>query len=161
MKNIRILMLIMGLAVISACASNEANMDTDESSAEMTNEQPAVAMEDAKAEEQMMQTEEAVEAVEAEEAAEAVEAAAMTEAEVATSGTGNLVSTCNHDGQVRIITVVYDNEATGKACEVNYEKSTGVQTLWSANTDRDYCMDKAVEFVNKQEGWGWVCSELE
>jgi len=118
-------------------------------------------MEDAKAEEQMMQTEEAVEAVEAEEAAEAVEAAAMIEAEVATSGTGNLVSTCNHDGQVRIITVVYDNEATGKACEVNYEKSTGVQTLWSANTDRDYCMDKAVEFVNKQEGWGWVCSELE
>ena len=152
MKNIRILMLIMGLAVISACASNEANMDTDESSAEMTNEQPAVAMEDSKAEEQVMQTEAPV---------EAVETAAMTEAEVAASGTGNLVSTCNYGDQVRIITVVYDNEATGKACEVNYEKSTGVQTLWSANTDRDYCMDKAVEFVKKQEGWGWVCSELE
>jgi len=142
-------MLIMGLAVISACASNEAKMDTDESSAEMTNEQPAAAMEESKAEEQVMQTE------------EAVETAAMTEAEVATSGTGNLVSTCNYADQVRIITVVYDNEATGKACEVNYEKSTGVQTLWSANTDRDYCMDQAVEFVKKQEGWGWVCSELE
>ena len=139
----------MGLAVISACASNEANMDTDKSSAKMTNEQPAVAMEDSKVEEQVMQTE------------EAVETAAMTEAEVATSGTGNLVSTCNYGDQVRIITVVYDNEATGKACEVNYEKSTGVQTLWSANTDRDYCMDQAVEFVKKQEGWGWVCSELE
>jgi len=139
----------MGLAVISACASNEAKMDTDESSAEMTNEQPAAAMEESKAEEQVMQTE------------EAVETAAMTEAEVATSGTGNLVSTCNYADQVRIITVVYDNEATGKACEVNYEKSTGVQTLWSANTDRDYCMDQAVEFVKKQEGWGWVCSELE
>ncbi len=138
----------------SACASNEANMDTDESSAEMTNEQPAVAMEESKAEEQVMQTEEAVEAV------EAVETAEMIEAEVAASGTGNLVSTCNYGDQVRIITVVYDNEATGKACEVNYEKSTGVQTLWSANTDRDYCMDKAVEFVKKQEGWGWVCSEL-
>ena len=148
-------MLIMGLAVISACASNEATMDTDASSAEMTNEQPAVAMEDSKAEEQVMQTEEAVEAV------EAVETAAMIEAEVAASSTGNLVSTCNYGDQVRIITVVYDNEATGKACEVNYEKSTGVQTLWSANTDRDYCMDKAVEFVNKQEGWGWDCSELE
>jgi len=139
----------MGLAVISACASNEAKMDTDESSAEMTNEQPAAAMEESKAEEQVMQTE------------EAVETAAMTEAEVATSGTGNLVSTCNYGDQVRIITVVYDNEATGKACEVNYEKSTGVQTLWSANTDKDYCMDQAVEFVKKQEGWGWVCSELE
>ena len=152
MKSIRILMLIMGFAVISACASNEANMDADESSAEMTNEQPAVAMEDSKAEEQVMQTEAPV---------EDVETAAMTEAEVAASGTGNLVSTCKYGDQVRIITVVYDNEATGKACEVNYEKSTGVQTLWSANTDRDYCMDKAVEFVNKQEGWGWVCSELE
>jgi len=149
MKNVKILMLIMGLAVISACASNEAKMDTDESSAEMTNEQPAAAMEESKAEEQVMQTE------------EAVETAAMTEAEVATSGTGNLVSTCNYADQVRIITVVYDNEATGKACEVNYEKSTGVQTLWSANTDKDYCMDQAVEFVKKQEGWGWVCSELE
>jgi len=152
MKNIRFLMLIMGLAVISACGSNEAKMDTDESSAEMTKEQPAVAMEDSKAEEQVMQTEAPV---------EAEETAAMTEAEVATSGTGNLVSTCNYADQVRIITVVYDNEATGKACEVNYEKSTGVQTLWSANTDRDYCMDQAVEFVKKQEGWGWVCSELE
>ena len=152
MKNIRILMLIMGLAVISACASNEANMDTDESSAEMTKEQAAVAMEESKAEEQVMQTEEAV---------EAVETAAMIEAEVAASSTGNLVSTCNYGDQVRVITVVYDNEATGKACEVNYEKSAGVQTLWSANTDRDYCMDKAVEFVKKQEGWGWVCSELE
>jgi len=155
MKNVKILMLIMGLAVISACGSNEAKMDTDESSAEMTKEQPAAAMEDSKAEEEVMQTEEAVEAV------EAVETAAMIEAEVAASGTGNLVSTCNYADQVRIITVVYDNEATGKACEVNYEKSTGVQTLWSANTDRDYCMDQAVEFVKKQEGWGWVCSELE
>ena len=155
MKNIRFLMLIMGLAVISACGSNEAKMDTDESSAEMTKEQFVAVMEDSKAEEEVMQTEEAVEAV------EAVETAAMIEAEVAASGTGNLVSTCNYADQVRIITVVYDNEATGKACEVNYEKSTGVQTLWSANTDRDYCMDQAVEFVKKQEGWGWVCSELE
>ena len=156
MKNLRILMLIMGFAVISACASNEVNKDTDESSTEMTNEQ--------------MQTEAAVEAAEVEaaveaeeviEAEEAVETEAMIEAEVEASGTGNLVSTCNYGDQVRIITVVYDNEETGKACEVNYEKSTGVQTLWSANTDRDYCMDKAVEFVNKQEGWGWDCSELE
>ncbi len=155
MKNIRNLMLITGFAVISACASNEASMDTDESSAEMTNEQPAAAMEDSKAEEQMMQTETPAEVEEVE------ETAVMTEAEVATSGTGNLVSTCNYADQVRIITVVYDNEATGKACEVNYEKSTGVQTLWSANTDTDYCLDKAIEFVKKQEGWGWDCSELE
>ena len=143
----------MGLAVISACASNEANKESDEGNAKMTDEQ--------------MQTEAAVEAaeaaeiVEAAEAVEAVETEAMIEAEVEASESGNLVSTCNYGDQVRIITVVYDNEETGKACEVNYEKSTGVQTLWSANTDKDYCMEKAVEFVKKQEGWGWVCSELE
>ena len=143
----------MGLAVISACASNEASKDTDKSSAEMTSEQPAPATEDMKAEEPMMQTEEPAE--------EDVEVEIMTEVEVEPAGTGNLVSTCNYGDQVRIITVVYDDEATGKACEVKYEKSTGVQTLWSANTDKDYCLDKAIEFVKKQEGWGWDCSELE
>ena len=153
MKNIRILMLIMGIAVISACASNEASTDTDKSSAEMTNEQPVAATEDLKAEEPMMQTETPAE--------EDVEVEIMTEVEVEPAATGNLVSTCNHGDQVRIITVVYDDEATGKACEVKYEKSTGVQTLWSANTDKDYCLDKAVEFVKKQEGWGWDCSELQ
>ncbi len=144
-------MLITGLAVISACASNEANMDTDESSAKMTDEQPAAAREDLKAEEPMMQTEEPEEDVEVE----------ITEVEVVESDTGELVSTCKYGDQVRIITVVFDDEATGKACEVKYEKSTGVQTLWSAILDKDYCREKAAEFVKKQEGWGWVCSELE
>ena len=144
-------MLITGLAVISACASNEANMDTDESSAKMTDEQPAAAREDLKAEEPMMQTEEPEEDVEVE----------ITEVEVVESDTGELVSTCKYGDQVRIITVVFDDEATGKACEVKYEKSTGVQTLWSAILDKDYCREKAAEFVKKQEGWGWDCSELE
>lgn len=158
MKNISILMLITGLAVISACASNEstmdteATMDTDESSAELISEKPVVAMEDPIEEEEVMDTEAP---------AEVVETPEMTETENAESDAGNLVSTCTYGDQVRVITVVYDNEATGKACEVNYEKSTGVQTLWSAITDKDYCMDKAMAFVEKQEGWGWVCSKLQ
>jgi predicted homoserine dehydrogenase-like protein len=155
-------MLIMGLAAISACASNEASVDTDESSAKMTKEQmQAEAAEEAAEVEAAVEAEAVVEAEEAEEVVEAAEAEAMIEAEAEAGSTGNLVSTCNHDGQVRIITIVYDNEETGKACEVNYEKSTGVETLWSANTDKDYCMEQAVEFVKKQEGWGWDCSELE
>lgn len=152
MKNIGILMLITGLAVISACASNEASMETDESSAKAVDEQPAAAGEDLKAEEPMMQTEEPEEEVETVE---------VTEVEVVVSDTGELVSTCKYGDQVRIISVVFDDEATGKACEVKYEKSTGVQTLWSAILDKDYCREKAAEFVKKQEGWGWDCSELE
>ena len=134
---------------MSACASNEASVDTDDSGAEMANEQPAVTEGVSKAEEQVEQTE----------APE--ETAIVTEAEAVTGGSGNLVATCYYEDLVRRITVVYDNEATGKACEVHYEKSTGVQTLWSAINDRDYCMDRAVEFVKKQGGWGWVCSEFE
>ncbi|MCK5662161.1 MAG: hypothetical protein KAI17_01680, partial [Thiotrichaceae bacterium] len=67
-------------------------------------------------------------------------------------------STCTNGDQVRVITVVYDNDATDTVCEVTYEKSTGVQTLWTANSDRDYCAEKAAAFVQKQEGWGWSCS---
>ena len=154
---LRFLMLMLGFAVLSACASNEAKMETDESSAEMVNEEHATPMESSKAEE-MEQEQEQV--MKTEEPAEAMDTAAETETEVATDGTGDLVSTCTYDNQVRVISVVYDNEATGKACEVNYEKSTGLETLWSANTDRDYCLDIALAFVQKQEGWGWDCSEL-
>ena len=49
MKNIRILMLIMGLAVISACASNEATMDAAESDAEAAKDKPVAAVEELKA----------------------------------------------------------------------------------------------------------------
>ena len=143
----------MGFSIISACASNEATMDAAESDAEVTKDKPVAAVEELKAEEPTMK-EEVTEAAE-----EATETAAATETE--TSDSGNLVSTCENGEHVRIITVVYDNEATDTVCEVTYEKSTGVQTLWTANSDRDYCLEQATAFVQKQEGWGWTCSALE
>jgi len=142
----------MGFSIISACASNEANMGVDESK-----DESVAVMEESKSEMQEMK-----EDVPAEEVSEApAEITATAETTVATSDSGNRTSTCENGGQVRIITVVYNNEATDTICEVNYEKSTGVQTLWTANSDRDYCLDKAAEFVQKQEGWGWICSNLE
>ncbi len=159
MMNIKNLILVMGFSIISACASNEATMDADESNAEMAKAEPTAAMEESKAEEPVMKEEAPVEEV-TEAAAEATETAATTETEVTTSDSDNLVSTCTNGDQVRIITVVYDNEATDTVCEVTYEKSTGVQTLWTANSDRDYCLDRATEFVQKQEGWGWTCNKL-
>ena len=85
----------------------------------------------------------------------------MNESDAEASASGNLVSTCENGEQVRVIRVVYDNPETDTVCEVTYEKSTGVQTLWSANNERDYCLDKAIAFVEKQEGWGWTCSNLQ
>lgn len=146
--NIKYLLLVIGFSITSACASNEPSVDADESTA-------------AVAEEAIV--EEAVEEAIVEEAIveEATETEEIIETEAATSGSGNLVSTCTNGDNVRIITVVYDNDATDTVCEVTYEKSTGIQTLWTANNDRDYCMEQATAFVEKQEGWGWTCSNLE
>ena len=47
-------------------------------------------------------------------------------------------------------------------CQVVYKKLTeGVedQVLWSAQNDATYCDFKANEFVEKLEGWGWICVE--
>lgn len=152
----------MGFSIISACASNEASMDADESNAEVAKDEPVAAMEESIAVEPAMKEEVPVVEEEVTEApAEVTETAATTETEAATSDSGNLVSTCKNGEHVRIITVVYDNEATDTVCEVTYEKSTGVQTLWTANSDRDYCLDQAAAFVQKQEDWGWTCSNLE
>jgi sirohydrochlorin ferrochelatase len=141
--NIKYLLLVIGFSITSACASNEPSVDADESTAAVAEE----AVEEAIVEEAIVE--------------EATETEEIIETEAATSGSGNLVSTCTNGDNVRIITVVYDNDATDTVCEVTYEKSTGIQTLWTANNDRDYCMEQATAFVEKQEGWGWTCSNLE
>lgn len=164
MKHIRMLMVIFGFALISACASTET-MDTGEADTAtepaMSEEQPAAMKEEPPVpmeEEQPVAMEEPMPEAKAEAMAE--EAAAPAEAESAEDDSGNLVSTCTLDGAQRVITVMYDNPETGTACEVSYEKASGTQVLWSANNDRDYCLGKAQAFVEKQKGWGWDCSEL-
>jgi hypothetical protein len=169
MKNVRILMMIMGFAVVSACASNDTTdaAESDASAkAEMMKQEQAAAMEKEKAEaEAQAQADMKAKADEAaeqasEQAEEDVDTAAMKASDAAKSS-GDLASTCNNGDQVRVIRVVYDNPNTDYVCEVTYEKSTGVETLWFALNERDYCLDKATAFVEKQEGWGWTCSNLE
>ena len=70
----------------------------------------------------------------------------------------NEVYVCKHDNSVRTIRVVYETSAAKVPCEVTYEKSSGVQTLWHAVAEADYCETKASEFVAKQEAWGWECN---
>ena len=159
----------MGVSIISACASNEANMDANESDAEATKEEVVAATQESKAEVQAVKEEATQEATQAAtetsdtaaEASDTMSEATNTQTDTVSSSSNNPKSTCEHSGQVRIITVVNDNDATDTVCEVTYEKSTGVQTLWTANSDRDYCMEKATAFVQKQEGWGWTCSAIE
>jgi hypothetical protein len=68
----------------------------------------------------------------------------------------NRKTVCLNDNQTRIIEIVYTGE--GKVpCEVQYTKSEGTQTLWSAQNKEGYCENKAAAFVEKQIGWGWSC----
>ena len=157
---IKNLILITAFAIISACASNEAAMDADEKHAETAKDEPVAAVEESRTEAPAVEEEVVIEEV-TEAPAEVTETAATTETEASTSDSDIRVSTCKNGEHVRIITVVYDNDATDTVCEVTYEKSSGVQTLWTANSDRDYCLDQAAAFVEKQEGWGWTCSNLE
>ncbi len=171
MKKIMILMIMMGLVGTSACASNEANMEAAENDVEMANDKTEAAMDDAKASAEEAKVEASDAAAEinadAEETVADVENAqdsVMASDEAAddsASSSNNKVSVCKNGDQVRTITLVYNDETSEKICQVDYEKSTGVQTLWTAITDKDYCLEKAEAFVEKQEGWGWTCSALQ
>ena len=72
---------------------------------------------------------------------------------------GDKVFVCKNGDQVRTISLIYNDEGSEKICQVDYEKASGVQTLWTAILDTDYCREKAEEFVQKQEGWGWDCAQ--
>ena len=155
MNKMSTFIVLAGIVALGACASDEAVMSDHD---DMATEQP-VAAAPAPAAMPVAETQDDDSLIDESVAEPAVVAASATSA--ASYGTGNLVSACVYGDQKRVISVVYDNEASGNVCEVTYEKSTGVQTLWSALNDRDYCMDKALEFIEKQKGWGWICSNLE
>lgn len=178
MKKVIFLMIMAGLVSISACSSNDANMKSAENDAEMAKKEADAAAEEARmkakaaAEKEKAAAEEVrmkAEAAAAKEKAAAEEAMANAESEQksamaaadSASNSDNKVSVCKHGSQVRTITLVYNDEASENICQVDYEKSSGVQTLWTAITDKDYCMEKAEAFVQKQEGWGWTCSALQ
>ena len=68
---------------------------------------------------------------------------------------------CTYDGMQRRIVILTEPGVT-VPCQVQYHKDTEmpgeVQTLWTANSDADYCATKAAEFAAKLEGWGWSCT---
>lgn len=89
------------------------------------------------------------------------EAAPAVEAAPAEASAPAATYSCTHGDKVRVIEVVYLNPPAKVPCEVNYSKQTeepGVtSTPWSAANLEGYCEEKAAEFAQKQEGWGWDC----
>ncbi len=73
----------------------------------------------------------------------------------------DITYSCKHGNQERIISVVYPEGGNSVPCEVRYQKGDNVQTLWNAQNEVGYCEARAEEFVEKQKGWGWNCSQVE
>jgi hypothetical protein len=79
------------------------------------------------------------------------------------SGTlsANETYVCLYGNSERTIKVVYATPESKVPCDVVYEKDTGSQVMWNAQNMEGYCETKAVEFVEKQRGWGWDCAKME
>jgi len=65
--------------------------------------------------------------------------------------------TCMNGADERKISVVYTEPGHTVPCEVVYEKSSGMQTLWRADNQEGYCEEKAKAFAEKQATWGYQC----
>ena len=66
---------------------------------------------------------------------------------------------CKHGDAERIISVVFESDQERVPCKVQYDKGEGAQTLWNAQGEVGNCENKAKEFVEKQESWGWSCEQ--
>lgn len=67
---------------------------------------------------------------------------------------------CLKEEVERKISVVYISPTSTVPCEVVYEKPSGTQTLWTAQSEEGFCESKAAELVEKQKSWGWDCAKM-
>ena len=146
MKHLFFLLLIIGTAFTTGCATTETSEDSSEAAAAPATEAASESTSTAPAESA------------AETSTSAPAESTSTAPAASTGGSNDVTYTCTHDGSVRTIRVLY-HEAGSMVCEVTYEKASGTQSLWSAANDDSYCAPKAEAFVAKQEGWGWSCSK--
>ena len=66
---------------------------------------------------------------------------------------------CTDGQQERVISIVYQDQATKVPCDVEYTSSGQTKTLWHADNEAGYCEEKAEEFIQKQIEWGWRCEK--
>ena len=155
MKHLLLILLTAGVAMSTACSSNETMSESEDDTGDTIEAAPAATP----ARTTKSTPPEPVKAVVEEEPDPEAEASDDQETTTTSSSDGSSMTyVCTHGDKVRTIRVIYHDEGP-KACEVTYEKSTGTQSLWSAISDEAYCEDRAAEFVTKQEGWGWECTK--
>ena len=78
---------------------------------------------------------------------------------------GNVKFKCTNGTLVRHVEVVYPTPGATVPCSVEYTKDTeqpGEEpvTLWSAEQETNYCLEKAEGFVEKLGELGWTCERL-
>jgi hypothetical protein len=70
---------------------------------------------------------------------------------------------CRRDDDVRRIELRFADDADRLPCEVVYWRDTEApgqsETLWNAENQIDFCVDKAQVMVERLEGAGWACME--
>lgn len=78
-------------------------------------------------------------------------------------GAGNVYADetiiCTNGHQERMVSVIYQDQDTKVPCDVEYTKDGQTQTLWHADNEYGYCQDKAEEFIQKLNEWGWFCGD--
>ena len=144
MKNVLFLLLFTGIFMTTACSTTGTNEASDQDATTETEATSAA-------------TEEAAKSTSTETPAEETSVAKAPATTESSSDGSSMVWVCTKNDRTRTIRIVYPSE--GPVCEVTYEKSSGTQTLWSANNDKSDCEDKAIEFVTRQEGWDWSCNK--
>lgn len=79
---------------------------------------------------------------------------------VSVSATANdaIKYTCKMNNAERVIEVAYASAEKTAPCTVSYTKDGVTQTLWSYESTEGQCEAKAAEFAEKQNSWGWTCS---
>lgn len=84
--------------------------------------------------------------------------AAMVTTVAAAQESGNYQ--CTYGDMQRRVEIAHE-PGVEVPCSVHYYKDTEMpgeqQVLWSADRDPMYCKTKALQLVEKLEGWGWDC----
>lgn len=69
----------------------------------------------------------------------------------------NIICTDGH--QERMLSIIYHDQEAKVPCDVKYTKNGQTETLWHAENKVGYCEEKAEEFIQRLNEWGWRCGD--
>lgn len=79
---------------------------------------------------------------------------------IAAEASADQTYVCSYGKNERVISVIYNSQATRLPCDVRYENEGITKMLWSSVTEPDYCDRQAKTFVDKQIMAGWRCESV-